>query len=114
MKRTIASVALSLALMSSAAIAKERAGGAVFGALSAIGNAARALVGSTAEPSIARSRGSRRSSTAQQALRPAVAKPSPDVSNSPPAPRSQTDAPAAVPPPIPESASVAPPVQPLE
>jgi hypothetical protein len=113
MKKTVASVALSLALMSSAAMANDRAGAAVFGTLSAIGNAARTLVGSIAEPLIARSRGSRRSSATQEARRAAGAEPSSHVNDNPPAPRSQTDAPT-VAPPTPSSASAPPPVQPLE
>jgi hypothetical protein len=113
MKKTVASVALSLALMSSAAMANDRAGAAVFGALSAIGNAAHTLVGSVAEPLIARSRGSRRSSATQEARRAVGAEPSSHVNDNPPAPRSQTDAPTAAPP-TPSSASAPPPVQPLE
>jgi hypothetical protein len=112
MKKTIASVALSLALMSSAAMANDRAGAAVSGTLSAIGHAARTLVGSLAEPLIVRSRGSRRPSATQEARRAAGAEPSPHVSDTPPAPRSQTDAPAAAPPS--PTTSAAPPVQPLE
>jgi hypothetical protein len=112
MKKTIASVALSLALMSSAAMANDRAGAAVFGTLSAIGHAARTLVGSIAEPLVARSRGSRRSSATQEARRASGAEPTSHVSDIPPAPRSQTDAPAAAPPT--PTTSAAPPVQPLE
>ena len=106
------SLSLSLVLVSSAPMANDRAGVAVFGTLSAIGNAARTLVGSIAEPLFGRSRGSRRSSATQQAQRAAVAEPSSHVSDIPPAPRSQTDAPAAAPPT--PTTSVAPPVQPLE
>jgi hypothetical protein len=113
MKKTIASVALSLALMSSAAMANDRAGAAVSGTLSAIGHAARTLVGPIAEPFTARSRGSRRSSATQEARRAAGAEPSSHLSDSPPAPRSQTDASTAAPP-TPTSTSAAPPVQPLE
>jgi hypothetical protein len=122
MKKTIAGVALSLALMSSAAMAQERAGDAALGAVSGavvlgpIGAVAGALVGYTAGPSIAHSWGLRRSSTARHARRSAVAEPGPKVKDNPPAPPSQTDAPSAtaVPPPAPKSASIAPPVQPLE
>jgi hypothetical protein len=113
MKKTIMSVALSLALMSSAAMANDRAGAAVSGTLSAIGHAARKLVGSIAEPFNARSRGSRRSSATQEARRVAGAEPRSHLSDSPPAARSQTDVPTAAPP-IPMSTSAAPPVQPLE
>jgi len=104
MKKTIASVALSVALMSSAAMANDRAGAAVVGTLSAIGHAARTLVGSIAEPLVARSRGSRRSSATQEARS--------HLSDIPPPPRSQPDAPAAA---LPTpTTSAAPPVQPLE
>jgi hypothetical protein len=113
MKKTIASVSLSLALMSSAAMANDRAGNSVSGALSKIGHAAHTLVGHIAKPFTARSRGSRRSSATQQAQRATVAGPSSHVSDSPPAPRSQTDAPT-VAPSTPRSASTLPPVQPLE
>ena len=116
MKKIIASVALSLALMSSAAMANDRAGAAVSGTLSAIGHAARTLVGSIAEPLIVRSRGSRRSSATQEARRAAGAEPSPNVRDNPPPPQSQTAAPmtATAPAPTGTSASAAPPVQPLE
>jgi hypothetical protein len=114
MKKTITSAVLSLAFMSSAAMANDRAGAAVSGTLSAIGHAARKLVGSIAEPFSARSRGSRRSSAAQEARRVAGAEPRSHLSDSPPpAARSQTDAPKAAPP-VPMSTSAAPPVQPLE
>jgi len=113
MKKTIASVALSLALMSSAAMANDRAGAAVSGTLSAIGHAARTLVGFIAEPLVVRSRGPRRSNATQEARRAAGAEPSSHVSDSPPAPQSQPDAPTAAPP-TPRNASAAPPVQPLE
>ena len=97
MKKTIASVALSLALMSSAAMANDRADNSVSGALSKIGHAAHTLVGYIAKPFTARSRGSRRSSATQQAQRATVAGPSSHVADSPPAPRSQTDAPTVPP-----------------
>ena len=61
MKKTIASAALSLALMSSTAMAEERTGDAALGALSGavvlgpIGAVAGAFIGWTAGPSISRS-----------------------------------------------------------
>jgi hypothetical protein len=110
MKKTIAGVFLSLALMSSAAMANDRAGNPVSGALSKIGHAAHTLVGHLAKPFTARSR---RSSATRQAQSATVAGPSSHVSDSPPAPRSQTDAPT-VAPSTPRSASTLPPVQPLE
>ena len=121
MKKTIACVALSLALMSSAVMAAERVGDAALGALSGavvlgpIGAVAGAVVGYSAGPSIAHSWGLRRSSTVRQARRPAPAEPSPNVRDNPPPPQSQTPAPmAAAPAPTGKSASAAPPVQPLE
>jgi hypothetical protein len=121
MKKTIACVALSLALMSSAVMAAERVGDAALGALSGavvlgpIGAVAGAVVGYSAGPSIAHSWGLRRSSTVRQARRPARAEPSPNVRDNPPPPQSQTPAPmAAAPAPTGKSASAAPPVQPLE
>ena len=63
MKKTFALVVLTLALMSSAAMAQERLGDAALGALSGavvlgpIGAVAGAVVGFTAGPSIARSWG---------------------------------------------------------
>src|SRR6516164_7865880 len=113
MKKTIASVSLSLALMSSAAMANDRADNSVSGALSKIGHAAHTLVGYIAKPFTARSRGSTRSSATQQAQRATVAGPSSRVGDGPPAPPSQTDAPT-VAPSTPVSASTLPPVQPLE
>ena len=113
MKKTIASVSFSLALISSAAIADDRAGNAVSGAFSKIGHAAHTLVAHIAKPFTARSRGSSRSSATQQAQRASGAGPSTHVSDSPPAPRSQIDAPT-VAPHTPSSASTLPPVQPLE
>src|ERR1700757_3732215 len=71
MKKAIASVALSLALMSSTAMAEERAGAAALGAVSGavvlgpIGAVAGAVVGYTAGPSIARSWGVRGSRSAR-------------------------------------------------
>jgi hypothetical protein len=113
MKKTIASVSLFLALMSPSAMASERAGDAVSGALSKIGRAAHTLVAHIARPFTARSHGSSRSIATQQAQRASEAAPSSHVSDSPPAPRSQTDAPTAAPS-TPSSASTLPPVQPLE
>ncbi len=69
MKTIVAVVALALPLLSSAALAQERAGSAALGALSGavvlgpVGALAGAVVGYTAGPSIARSWGLRRSST---------------------------------------------------
>jgi hypothetical protein len=113
MKKTIASVSLSLALMSSAAMANDRADNAVSGALSKIGHAAQTLVAHIAKPITARSRGPSRSGASQQAQRASGAGPSAHVSDSPPAQRSQSDAPTAAPS-TPRSASTLPPVQPLE
>lgn len=114
MKKTIVSVALALALMSSTARAQERVGDAALGALSGavvlgpIGAVAGAVVGYSAGPSIAHSWGLRRSSTTRHARRPALAA-------DPAAPPSQTHAPTStLAPPTPKSASVAPPVQALE
>jgi hypothetical protein len=113
MKKTIASVALSLALMSSAAMANDRADNTVSGALSKIGHAAHTLVAHIAKPFTARSRRSSRSSATLQARRASGAGPSSLVSDSQPAPRSQTDVPTGAPS-TPWSASTLPPVQPLE
>jgi hypothetical protein len=77
MKKITASVALSLALMSSAAMAQERAGDAALGALSGavvlgpIGAVAGAVIGYTAGPSISNSWGLNRSSAPRQARRAA-------------------------------------------
>jgi hypothetical protein len=73
-------VSLSLALLSSAAMANDRAGNSVSEALSKIGHAAHTLVGHIAKPFTARSRDSRRT---QQAQRATVAGPSSHVSDSP-------------------------------
>ncbi|WJR75899.1 DNA-directed RNA polymerase subunit N [Bradyrhizobium sp. NP1] len=81
MKNTIASAALSLALMSSAAMAQERAGDAALGAVSGavvlgpIGAVAGAVIGYTAGPSISHLWGLHRSSAPRQARRAA----SPDL-----------------------------------
>lgn len=75
MRKTIASVALSLALTSSSAMAEERVGDAALGALSGavvlgpIGAVAGAVIGYTAGPSISRSWGLNRSSAPRQARR---------------------------------------------
>lgn len=67
MRKTIAVVVLALPLLSSAALAQERAGDAALGALSGavvlgpVGALAGAVVGYTAGPSIARAWGPRRS-----------------------------------------------------
>ena len=113
MKKTIAIVCLSLALMSSAAMANDRADNAVSGALSKIGHAAHTLVAHIAKPFTARSRGLSRSNATQQAQRASGAGPSLHMSDSPPAPRSQTEAPTAASS-TPWSASTLPPVQSLE
>ena len=113
MKKTIASVSLSLALMSSAAMANDRAGDSVSGALSKIGHAAHTLVAHIAKPFTTRSRGSSRSSATQQAQRASGVGSSSHVSDSPLAQQSQTDAPTAAPSTT-RSASTLPPVQPLE
>jgi hypothetical protein len=126
MKKTIASVALSLALMSSAAMAEERATDAALGAVSGalvlgpIGAVAGALVGYSAGPSIASSWGLRGSSTTRQARRaaspdarvPARSQPVPNHS----APKDGATPQAAAParPSATTTASTAPPVQPLE
>ena len=127
MKKTIASVALSLALISSAAMAEERATDAALGAVSGavvlgpIGVVAGALVGYAAGPSIASSWGLRRSSTTRQARRAASpdarvpARDSQPVPNQS-APKDQAAPQAAAParPSATTTASTAPPVQPLE
>jgi hypothetical protein len=126
MKKTIASVAFALALMSTAVMAEERAGDAALGALSGavvlgpIGAVAGAVVGYTAGPSISHSWGLHRSSAPRQARRaasPAASVPARDSQPVPnqSAPKDQA-APEAAAPPRPSSAtaSTAPPVQPLE
>jgi hypothetical protein len=128
MKKTIASVALSLALMSSAAMAEERVGDAALGALSGavvlgpIGAVAGAVIGYTAGPSISRSWGLNRSSAPRQARRAA----SPDtrvpagdrqpVPNQSAPPKDQGGPQAAAParPSATTTAFTAPPVQSLE
>ena len=127
MKKTIASAVLSLALMSSAAMAQERAGDAALGALSGavvlgpIGAVAGAVIGYTAGPSISNSWGISRSSAPRQARRaasretrvpPGDSQPVPNQS----APKDQAAPQAAAParPSATTTASTAPPVQSLE
>ena len=127
MKKIMASVALSLALMSSAAMAQERAGDAALGALSGavvlgpIGAVAGAVIGYTAGPSISNSWGLNRSSAPRQARRAASreARVPPGDSQLVPnqsAPKDQATPQAAAPerPSATITASSAPPVQPLE
>ena len=126
MKKTFALIVLTLALMSSAAMAQERVGDAALGALSGavvlgpIGAVAGAVVGFTAGPSIARSWGMGGSSQARPPHRPASQAPHAAVSDGQPmpTPESQRYTPTTVaptPPPEPKSASAAlPPVQPIE
>jgi hypothetical protein len=130
MKKTIASVALSLALMPSTAMAAERAGDAALGAVSGavvlgpIGAVAGAVIGYTAGPSISHSWGLSRSSASRRARRaasPDARVPSGDSQPVPnrSAPRDQAAPQAAVPArssaaTTTATASTAPPVQPLE
>src|SRR6516162_1646060 len=115
MKKTIAIVAISLALMSSAAMAQERTGDAALGALSGalvlgpVGAVAGAIVGYTAGPSIASAWGLRRSNSPRRA----AAELSTDVSDRSPATRRAYAQMSTAPSPTPTSAA-APPVQPLE
>ena len=121
MKKKIAIVALALSLVSSLAIAQERAGDAALGALSGavvlgpIGAVAGAVVGYTAGPSISRS-WRRRSSGARPVQRPARQATRPSSGDSQLASRNQAgptmaqQAPAA----SPKAASNTPPVQGLE
>src|SRR5215470_630700 len=126
MKKTTASAALFLALMSSTAMAEERAGDAALGALSGavvlgpIGAVAGAVIGWTAGPSISHSWGLNRSSAPRYARRtaspdarvpPGDSQPVPNQS----APKDQTTPQAATParPSATITASSAPPVQPL-
>ena len=126
MKKTLASVALSLALMSSTAVAEERPGDAALGAVSGavvlgpIGAVAGAVIGWTAGPSISHSWGLNRSSAQRHARRVASpgarvpageSQPVPSQS----APKDQAAPQAAAPArPSTTTASTAPPVQPLE
>jgi hypothetical protein len=132
MKKTIASVAISLVLMSSTAIAEERPGDAALGAVSGavvlgpIGAVAGAVIGWTAGPSISHSWGLHRASASRHARR--AASPSAHVSagdGQPVANQSVANQPVtkdqAAPqaaesarPPATTTASTAPPVQPLE
>ncbi len=122
MRKMVAIAALALSLISSVTMAQERGGDAALGALSGavvlgpIGAVAGAVVGYTAGPSIARSWGLRRSSTARQGGKSArrEARVSPDDSQ--PAPNNQAGPPPAAqaPPPSPKTASTVPPVQGLE
>ena len=127
MKKTIASVALSLALMSSTAMAAERAGDAALGAVSGavvlgpIGAVAGAVIGYTAGPSISHSWGLNHSSASRHARRaasPDARVPSGDSQPVPnqSAPKDQAAPQAAAPagPSATTTASTAPPVQPLE
>jgi hypothetical protein len=110
MTRTMAAVAVALALMSQTAMADDHRGGdAALGALSGavvfgpVGAVAGAVVGYTAGPSIARSWGFRRARNARHARQPAREA---HAEVPLPTPRSAT---AATPP-----APAAPPVQTLE
>jgi hypothetical protein len=116
MKKTIATVTLALALMTSAAMAQERTGDAALGALSGaivlgpVGAVAGAIVGFTAGPSIASAWGVRRSSYPRRAAEPG---PNASYKSSAPAREAYAAMPVAAPP-VPTSSSTMPPVQPLE
>ena len=127
MKKTTASAAHFLALMSSTAMAEERAGDAALGALSGavvlgpIGAVAGAVIGWTAGPSISHSWGLNRSSAPRYQRRaaspdarvpPSDGRPVPDQS----APKDQAAPQAAAPArsSATTTASTAPPIQPLE
>jgi hypothetical protein len=128
MKKTIASVVLSLALMSSTAMAEERVGDAALGALSGvvvlgpIGAVAGAVIGYTAGPSISHSWGLNRSSAPRHARRAASPDARVPAGDSQPvpnqsAPKDQAAPQAAAParrPSATTTASTAPPVQLLE
>jgi hypothetical protein len=122
MKKKIAIVALALSLVSSLAIAQERAGDAALGALSGavvlgpIGAVAGAVVGYTAGPSISRSWRVRRSSAARPIQRPARQAARASSRDSQPASRNPAGQPLAQQAPATPSktASSAPPVQGLE
>jgi predicted lipid-binding transport protein (Tim44 family) len=127
MKKTMAGVALSLALMSSSAMAQERAGDAALGALSGavvlgpIGAVAGAVIGYTAGPSISSSWGLNRSGAPRQARRAASRDVHVPAGDSQPvpnrsAPKDQAAPQAAAParPSAITTASTAPPVQALE
>jgi hypothetical protein len=132
MKKTAASVVISLVLMSSTAMAEERPGDAALGAVSGavvlgpIGAVAGAVIGWTAGPSISHSWGMHRAGASRQARRAASpgarvsAGDSQPVPNQPAANQSMAKdqpapqaAEAARPSPT-TTASTAPPVQPLE
>ena len=121
MKKSITAAALSLVLLSSAAVAQERTGDAALGALSGalvlgpVGAVAGAIVGYTAGPSIASAWGVRRSSHPPRRS----PGPGPNASYKSSAPPQEAyaaiPAAAAAPPPsVPTSGSALPPVQPLE
>jgi hypothetical protein len=127
MKTTIASVALSLALMSSAAMAEERPGDAAIGAVSGavvlgpIGAVAGAVIGWTAGPSISHSWGLHRSSAQPRVRRAASSDARVPVRDNQPVPNQSAPkdhaAPQAAAPARPSAtttASTTPPVQPLE
>ena len=128
MKKIIACVGFSLALMSSAAIAQERAGDAALGAVSGalvlgpIGAVAGAVIGYTAGPSISNSWGIRHSSAPRQVRRAASRDARVPASDRQPVPNQSAPkdqaAPQAAAPAGPSAASTtasaAPPVQPLE
>ena len=132
MKKTIASVALSLVLMSSTAMAEERPGDAALGAVSGavvlgpIGAVAGAVIGWTAGPSISHSWGLHRASASRHTRRAASPNarvstgdsqpaPNPSAPNQS-APKDQAAPQAAAPaqPSATTTASTTPPVQPLE
>jgi hypothetical protein len=122
MKKTTAVTALALSLISSGAMAQERGGDAALGALSGalvlgpIGAVAGAVVGYTAGPSIARSWGLRRSSTARQGGKSARREARVLPGDSQPLAKNQAgpSAAAQAPPPASKTVSTAPPVQGLE
>jgi len=118
MKKSIAAVTLSLALISSAAMAQERTGDAALGALSGalvlgpVGAVAGAIVGYSAGPSIASAWGLRRSTYPR---RPAEPGPNASYRSSTPPREAYAAMPAAAAlPSIPTNGSALPPVQPLE
>jgi hypothetical protein len=121
MKKSTAVTALALSLISSVAMAQERGGDAALGALSGavvlgpIGAVAGAVVGYAAGPSIARSWGLRRSSTARQG-RKSRQEARVGPGDGQPGAKNQAGPPPAAqaPPPPPKTASTAPPVQGLE
>jgi hypothetical protein len=123
MRYTIASLALALALMPSAAMAGERTGDAALGAVSGalvlgpFGALGGAVIGYTAGPSISHSWGLHRSNSRREASRAARVtargtRPAPDQSPSKDQAAPQAAAPAR--PSNTATASSAPPVQPLE